>query len=44
VLNTGEHDDVLTWMPVDDITTQLRDRYEAATRLPGEYFHLFLTK
>jgi FkbM family methyltransferase len=44
VLNTGEHDDVLTWMPVDDITTQLRDRYEAATRLPGEYFHLFLKK
>jgi FkbM family methyltransferase len=41
VLNTGEHDEVLTWVPVDDIATQLRDRYEAATRVPGEYYLLF---
>jgi hypothetical protein len=40
VLNTGEHDEVLTWVPVDGITTQLRD----ATRVPCEYYHLFLKK
>ena len=44
VLNAGEHDNVLTWLPVQDIASQLRDRYKTATGNAHEYFHLFLKK
>lgn len=43
-LNYGENDRVLAWMPVDYVTKQVRDRYDEATEVPGEYYHLFLRK
>jgi len=43
-LNSGEHDDVLAWMPVEAATRQLADRYETAVKIHSSYFHLFLKK
>jgi FkbM family methyltransferase len=43
-LNEGEHDSVLTWMPVQDVADHLRERYRQSSAKASEYFHLFLRK
>ena len=43
-LNSGEQDDICTWMRVDDIVARLHDRYAAAVGHPAVYHHLFLRK
>ncbi len=43
-LNSGEHDDVLAWMPVEAAARQLADRYGTAMKSDSSYFHLFLKK
>jgi FkbM family methyltransferase len=44
VLNTGEDDDVLTWVPVPNVVDQLRSHYPKAAEDASAYFHLFLRR
>lgn len=43
-LNSGEQDNVLTWVPVRDATDQLRSLYGRASESAQQYFHLFLKR